>query len=57
MVEGKGESLEDFLEGKVFRNAVRERMDPVPAEVDGFSCYLNRFISGLAVEKVAIESL
>ena len=57
MVDGKGESLEDFLDGKVFRNAVRERLDPVADEVEGFNRYLDRFISGLAVEKAAIESL
>ena len=57
MVDGKGMSLEDFLEEKVFAAAEGERMDPVAEEVEGFRCYLSRFLAGLAVEKAAIESL
>ncbi len=49
------ESLEDFLDNRVFKDAEGERMEPVEEEVKAFKAYLDRFINGMAVEKAAIE--
>ena len=54
-IRGKGLSLEDFLEEKVFKDAEGSRMDPLENEVKGFKVYLDRFLKGLDVEKSAIR--
>ena len=54
-IEGRGTSLADFLDDRVFADAEGSRMDPVESEVKGFRAYLDRFIKGLPAEKAAIE--
>lgn len=54
-IRGKGLSLEDFLDEKVFKDAEGSRMDPLESEVKGFKAYLDRFLKGLDVEKSAIR--
>ena len=54
-IEGRGTSLADFLDDRVFADAEGSRMDPVESEVKGFRAYLDRFIKGLPLESAAIE--
>ena len=49
--------LDEFLENKVFAGTPGSVMEPDPADVAGFKAYLNRFVTGLAVEKAAAEYL
>ncbi len=53
--EGKGETLGDFLDKRVFAGAESTEMQPVESEAAGFKAYLERFLKGLPVEKAAIE--
>ena len=54
-MQGEGMTLEDFLDGVVFKDVKGSRMDPVEEEVEGFKDYLDRFLKGLDVEKAAIR--
>ena len=48
-----GETLENFLQNRVFHDAVVHTTQPVSEDVVAFSAYLCRFKEGLAVEKAA----
>ncbi|MBO6137344.1 MAG: FGGY-family carbohydrate kinase [Lachnospiraceae bacterium] len=52
-----GESLEDYLDNKVFAGFKAESMDPVAEDVKGFDEFLKVYAAGLKVEKAAIEVL
>jgi len=49
-------TLEDFLNEKVFASCVTTSIAPDPADAAGFRAYLNRFVTGLPVEKAAIDN-
>ena len=55
--EPEGESLEDFLENKVFARAKGSVLEPEAEDAAGFQAYLKRFADGLAVERAATERL
>ena len=48
-----GETLEDFLQNRVFRDVVVHTTQPAAEDVAAFSAYLRRFKAGLVVEKAA----
>lgn len=48
-----GETLEDYLQSKVFGNAKSTCLDPDPAGVEGFRSYIHRFEACLEAEKAA----
>ncbi len=50
-----GETLESYLENKVFSEAKRSTLQPDPAGVEGFQAYLQRFEKALAAERAAVE--
>ena len=52
-----GESLEDFLNQRVFSNVSSETMQPQMADVEGFRHYLAQYCTSFDVERAAIESL
>ena len=52
-----GQSLGDFLATEVFAAAPLSTLAPDPSDVAGFSAYMERWTSGLAVERAAVESL
>lgn len=49
------ETLEDYLENKVFAASNGETIAPEQADIDGFEMFLKGYISSLEVEKAAIE--
>ena len=51
----KGETLESYLENKVFKNAARSTLRPEPEGVQGFLSYLQRFEKALKAERAAVE--
>lgn len=53
----EGETLDSFLENKVFGGNVGTSMDPNPKDVAGFDEFIKRYTAGLAIEKAAVESL
>ena len=54
---GAGESLEDYLSGKVFAGVSGSTVQPDPAAVAGFNTYIQRYKALLEVEKAAVENL
>jgi len=52
-----GETLEDFLDNKIFANSAVSVIEPDPADVKGFEEYLKRYRAALKVEKAAVEVL
>lgn len=51
------ETLESYLEKRVFNTMESERIIPDVADVAGFEEYTNRFINGLEVERAAVEKI
>ena len=55
--KNEGESLEQYLNDRVFSHAQKQTVDPDPADVAGFTAYINDFHRLLDVEKKAIERI
>ncbi|MCL2372548.1 MAG: FGGY-family carbohydrate kinase [Defluviitaleaceae bacterium] len=53
--KAEGESLEDYLEQKVFANAPGSTIAPDEKSMQGFAKYMEAYTSGLAIEKKAVE--
>ncbi|MCK0118811.1 FGGY-family carbohydrate kinase [Isoptericola sp. S6320L] len=51
------ESLADYLDERVFADAVLEVAEPDADDVAGFATYLERYTAGLAVERAATAAL
>ncbi|MGO1957589.1 xylulokinase [Microbacterium sp.] len=49
--------LEKYLDDDVFASAELRVIDPDPADVAGFTTYLNRYRAGLAIEAVATQAM
>ncbi|WEO79215.1 FGGY-family carbohydrate kinase [Cryobacterium sp. SO2] len=52
-----GLGLDEYLRERVFAGADFARVAPDPADVAGFSAYLDRYHAGLAVERTAVDTL
>ena len=50
-----GETLEDYLDEKIFSGMPSETVQPDPEEVAAFGEYIARFKAGLPVERAAVE--
>lgn len=50
-----GLPLSDYLSQQVFREAQLDTVAPLPADVDGFAKFAERFVSGLPIERAAVE--
>jgi len=55
--KGKDETLEAFLAQKVFAGNEGTKVEPDPADVQGFAVFMERYVEGLAVEKAAVDNL
>ncbi|WP_040713948.1 xylulokinase [Paenibacillus curdlanolyticus] len=55
--KGQEESLEDFLEKRVFKDAKGLEIAPDPADVKGFETFIHRYQAGLAIEQAAVDHL
>lgn len=53
----ENETLEDYLDAKVFAGNAGTRMDPDPADIAGFEVFTDRYKKGLPIERAAVESL
>ena len=53
----EGESLEDYLDKKIFAGMKSETVAPNPADVEAFNLFTQRFAAGLPIERAAVESL
>ena len=52
----EGETLEAFLDNKVFADQESSTLDPKPEGVAGFNAFMERYMKGLSIEKAAVES-
>ena len=53
----EGESLPDYLDGKVFADAKASTLTATEEEIRGFNAFLNRYKSALPMERCAVEVL
>ena len=53
----ENETLEDYLDAKVFAGNAGTKMDPDPADVAGFEVFTERYKKGLPIERASVESL
>ncbi len=51
----EGESLEDYLDNKVFAYAVSHTVTAEKADIEGFNRFLERYTSAFEIEKTAIK--
>ena len=52
----ENETLEDFLDSRVFAGNEGSTLDPKPEGVEGFNIFMERYMKGLNIEKAAVES-
>ncbi len=50
------ESLDDFLNNKVFSASTSYSVSPDQRDVEGFNEFMKRYIKGLAIERAAVEN-
>ena len=50
-----GETLDRYLADKVFAGEKGSRIEPDPADVQGFEKFMERYSEGLAIERAAVE--
>ena len=55
--KAEGESLDDFLNQKVFAGQEGTKMDPNPEDVKGFDEFLEVYTAGLSIERAAVDNL
>ena len=53
---GPGQTLDDYLDTRVFAAAEVDTVAPDPGDVAGFEAFLARFAAGLAIERAAVEA-
>ncbi len=53
----EGESLEAYLNGKVFAGNTGTSMDPDPKDVEGYEIFIERYKKGIPIELSALENL
>ena len=51
----EGESLEDYLDNKVFRDAKSSTLVADKNDIDGFNRFLERYVGAFEVEKTAVK--
>ena len=52
----EGETLESFLDNKVFADQESSTLDPKPEGVAGFNVFMDSYMKGLSIERAAVES-
>ena len=52
-----GETLDDYLAGRVFAGKLGEEMQPDPADAAGFQAFIDRYVRGLPIERAAVETM
>ena len=55
--KAEGESLEDYLNARVFADAKGTTLNPDKADVEGFNTYIAQYKNLLKVEKTAVEAI
>lgn len=53
----EGETLEDFLNNKIFAGDTGKEMQPDPKVVESFEIFIERYKAGLDIERAAVDAL
>lgn len=56
MKKKEGETLESYLDEKVFAGQKGSKMNPDPAMVEGFNKFSEYYLAGLPIERAAVDS-
>jgi sugar (pentulose or hexulose) kinase len=57
MMNKQSDTLPDYLSNRVFASAERSTVEPDAADVAGFLAFMERYLTGLAVERTAVDTL
>ena len=57
LMKEEGETLEQYLNNKVFKGGKVETCEPVAEDVKGFDEFMKDYNAGLAIERAAVDSL
>lgn len=57
LYKAENEPLEDYLSNKVFAGEQGATIAPDPADVDGFTAFMERYKKGLIIEQAAVDGL
>ena len=52
-----GETLDDYLNQKVFTGQDKTTLKPDPKDVDGYNAFIARYLEGVAIERAAVNCL
>lgn len=55
--KAEGETLDAYLNDKVFAGQEGSKVDPDPADVESFDIFIKRYTACLPVERAAVETL
>lgn len=55
--KGDSETLQEYLDNKVFAGQSGSSMEPVAEDVAGFDKFMKRYMAGLAIEHAAVDAL
>ncbi len=55
LVDGQGQSLEDYLDSRVFAGSEGSEISPSAEDVAGFEAYMSAYRAGLAIEEAAVK--
>lgn len=55
--KAQGETLDRYLNDKVFCKEQSTKIEPNPKDVAGFEAFIKRYMEGLTIEKTAVEAL
>ena len=55
--KAENETLDDYLNNKVFAGNAGSEMEPDAEDVKGFDAFIERYKKGLPIERAAVESL
>jgi hypothetical protein len=51
------ESLQEYLDNKIFAGQAGQTLEPDEAMVEGFDAFMKKYMAGLEIEKAAVSSL
>lgn len=54
---GNQESLQDYLDHKIFAGQTGSSIEPDPKDVEGFNKFMTRYKAGLSIERAAVDAL
>lgn len=57
LYKAEGETLEDYLNNKVFADELGSTIAPDPEDVKGFAAFMERYKEGLSIERAAVDTL